>query len=62
MSNEQHVEEMFYHAFKSGVETKFREKIQKLRQENPRLSVCEATEKVYYKMLRKGLIVDQVYC
>jgi hypothetical protein len=61
MSNEQHVEEMFYHAYRSGVDLKFKEKIQKVRKENPTLSMCEVTEKVYYTMVKKGLILDQVY-
>jgi hypothetical protein len=58
MSNEQHVEEMFYHAIKSGVDFKFREKVKKIREENPTLTICDATEKVYYKMIKKGLIVN----
>jgi hypothetical protein len=56
MSNEEHLEEMFYHAYSSGVVTKFRKKIEKTRNKAPNLNLCEATEKVYYKMVKKGLI------
>lgn len=62
MSNEEHLEEMFYHAYESGVVTKFKQKIEKLKKETPNLSICEVTEKVYYKMVKKGLILDKVDC
>jgi ribosomal protein L20A (L18A) len=60
MSNEEHIEEMFYHAYSSGVVTKFRKKIEKVRKKTPNLNLCEVTEKVYHKMTKKGLILDEV--
>jgi hypothetical protein len=61
MSNEEHVEEMFYFAHISGVFTQFSEKVSEIRQNNPRKTICEVTEHVFDEFTNNGLINSDVY-
>lgn len=56
MSNEEHVEEMFYLAHTSGVFKQFSEEVTETAQNNPLESFCTATERVFDKFIKEGLI------
>jgi len=56
MSNEEHVEEMFYLAHTSGVFKMFSEKVSETHRNNPTKTICEVTEYVFEKFMNEGLI------
>ena len=58
MSNEEHIEEMYYEAHRSGVITEFRKKIAKklVKSENKRVN--DIVEEVYFKMKKKNIIKE----
>jgi hypothetical protein len=58
MSNEEHIEEMYYNAYQSGVINKFRKKIQKRKNKNTEKSHLDIIEEVYFKMIKKNLIKE----
>ena len=60
MSNEEHVEEMFYLAHISGVFSQFSKKIKESHIINPKKSICEITEDVFNDFTVDGLINDEI--
>jgi len=58
MSNEEHIEEMYYNAYQSGVIDKFRKKIQKRKNKNTEKRHLDVIEEVYFKMVKKNLIKE----
>ena len=56
MSNEEHVEEMFYLAHTSGVFKQFSEEVTEAVKNNPSESFCTTTERVFDKFIKEDLI------
>jgi hypothetical protein len=56
MSNEEHIEEMYYDAHRSGVISEFRKKIAKKLSKNEKKHVNDVVEEVYFKMKKKNII------
>jgi hypothetical protein len=56
MSNEEHVEEMYYFAHLSGVFSQFSEKITNAKKNTSNKSICEITEEVFDEFVKQGLI------
>lgn len=61
MSNEEHVEEMFYLSHISGVYKQFSERVTENHKHNPKKSICEVTEYVFEEFMNKGLINSDVH-
>lgn len=56
MSNEEHVEEMYYFAHLSGVFKEFSNEISRLKNNDIRIPLCEVVQNVFEEFVRKGLI------
>lgn len=61
MSNEEHIEEMYYLAHLSGVFTEFSTEVIKEKNENPKTNFSELVERVFQNFSEKGLIEDGVH-
>ncbi|NBU82974.1 MAG: hypothetical protein EBS55_15150 [Flavobacteriaceae bacterium] len=61
MSNEEHVEEMYFLAHVSGVFREFSEEVTRLRIEDPKKNFSEVVESVFEKFERQGLIEDELH-
>ena len=61
MSNEEHVEEMFYLSHISGVYKQFSEIVTETHKCSPEKSICEVTECVFEEFISEGLIDSDVY-
>ena len=61
MSNEEHVEEMFYLAHTSGVFKQFSERVNETLKNNPSESICSITERVFDNFIKEGLIHSEFY-
>jgi len=61
MSNEEHVEEMYFLAHVSGVFREFSEEVTRLRIEDPKKNFSEVVESVFEKFRRQGLIEDELH-
>jgi hypothetical protein len=60
MSNEEHVEEMYYLSHVCGVFREFSEEVTKLKIENPKKNFSEVVEGVFEKFKKQGLIKDEL--
>ena len=56
MSNEEHVEEMYYFAHISGVFKEFSNEVTKIRNNDPKKHFSEVVEDVFDKFVNEGLI------
>jgi hypothetical protein len=56
MSNEEHVEEMYYFAHISGVFKEFSNEVTKIRNNDPRKNFCEVVQNVFDEFVNEGLI------
>jgi hypothetical protein len=61
MSNEEHVEEMFYLSHISGVYKQFSERVTETHKNNPKKSICEVTEYVFEEFISEGLIDSEAH-
>jgi hypothetical protein len=61
MSNEEHVEEMYYFAHISGVFKEFSNEVTKIKNDSPRRSFCEIVQDVFDEFVNKGLIQTDVH-
>jgi hypothetical protein len=61
MSNEEHIEEMYYFAHLSGVFTEFSSEVIKEKNENPQTGLSELVQRVYDDFVGKGLIEDETH-
>ena len=55
MSNEEHVEEMYYFAHLSGVFKEFSNEVTKLKIDNPKKHFSEVVQDVFEEFVNKGL-------
>ena len=61
MSNEEHVEEMYYFAHISGVFHEFSDKITILKNNNPKKQFSEIVEDVFEEFVNLGLIPSDLH-
>lgn len=61
MSNEEHVEEMFYLSHISGVFKQFSDRVSETQKNNPQKKICEVTEYVFDEFINKGLIDSEAH-
>jgi len=61
MSNEEHVEEMYYFAHISGVFKEFSDEVTKLRNNDPKKHFSEVVEDVFKKFINEGLIQGDLH-
>jgi hypothetical protein len=56
MSNEEHVEEMYYFAHLSGVFKEFSNEVTKIKNNDPKINFSEVVQDVFDKFVTEGLI------
>ena len=56
MSNEEHVEEMYYFAHISGVFTEFSNEVTKIKNNDPKRNLSEVVQDVFDEFVNGGLI------
>jgi hypothetical protein len=61
MSNEEHVEEMYYFAHLSGVFKEFSDEVTKFRNNDPKKLFSEVVEDVFDKFVNEGLIQGDLH-
>ena len=61
MSNEEHVEEMYYFAHLSGVFKEFSNEVTKLKIDNPKKHFSEIVQDVFEEFVNKGLIHSDLH-
>jgi hypothetical protein len=61
MSNEEHVEEMYYFAHLSGVFKEFSDEVTKLRNNDPKKHFSEVVEDVFDNFVNEGLIQNDLH-
>lgn len=61
MSNEEHIEEMYYFAHLSGVFTEFSLDVIEERNKNPKKSFSDNVQKVFEEYVEAGLIMDEFH-
>lgn len=61
MSNEEHIEEMYYFAHLSGVFNEFSSKVTQERLGHPGINFIETVQKVFDDFVREGLIEEEFY-
>ena len=61
MSNEEHVEEMYYFAHISGVFTEFSNKITNVTNNNPKKDFYEVVEHVFDEFIKEDLIQSDLF-
>jgi hypothetical protein len=61
MSNEEHVEEMYYFAHISGVFKEFSNEVTKIKNIDPKRNFCEVVESVFDEFVNEGLINTEVH-
>ena len=61
MSNEEHVEEMYYFAHLSGVFKEFSDEVTKLRNNDPKKHFSEVVGDVFDKFVNEGLIQEDLH-
>jgi len=60
MSNEEHVEEMYYFAHISGVFKKFSNEVTKIKNNDPKIEFSEVVQDVFNQFVNEGLIQDDL--
>jgi hypothetical protein len=61
MSNEEHVEEMYYFAHISGVFTEFSNEITKIKNNNNKINLSEVVQDVFDEFINRGLIQSDLH-
>jgi hypothetical protein len=61
MSNEEHVEEMYYFSHLSGVFKEFSDEVTKLRNNDPKKHFSEVVEDVFDNFVNEGLIQNDLH-
>ena len=61
MSNEEHVEEMYYFAHISGVFREFSNEVTKIRNNAPKRDFSEVVEDVFNEFVNEGLIETDLH-
>jgi hypothetical protein len=61
MSNEEHVEEMYYFAHLSGVFKEFSDEVTKLRNNDPKIHFSEVVQNVFEEFVNQGLIQGDLH-
>jgi hypothetical protein len=61
MSNEEHVEEMYYFAHISGVFKEFSNEVTKIKNIDPKRNFCEVVESVFNEFVSEGLIYSDLH-
>jgi hypothetical protein len=61
MSNEEHVEEMYYFAHISGVFKEFSNEVTKIKNIDPKRNFYEVVESVFDEFVNEGLIHSDVH-
>lgn len=61
MSNEEHVEEMYYFAHISGVFREFSNEVTKIRNNDPKRDFSEVVEDVFNEFVNEGLIETELH-
>jgi len=61
MSNEQHVEEMYYFAHQSGVFNEFSYEIVEFKKNNPLKDMYEVVEYVFEEFVNNGMIQTDLH-
>ena len=61
MSNEEHVEEMYYFAHLSGVFREFSNEVTKIRNNAPKRDFSEVVEDVFNEFVNEGLIETELH-
>lgn len=61
MSNEEHVEEMYYFAHISGVFREFSNEVTKIRNNAPKRDFSEVVEDVFNEFVNEGLIETELH-
>jgi hypothetical protein len=61
MSNEEHVEEMYYFAHISGVFKEFSNEVTRIKNNEPKRDFSEVVEDVFNEFVTGGLIQTELY-
>ena len=61
MSNEEHVEEMYYFSHLSGVFKEFSNEVTNLKSNNPKTHFSEVVQDVFEEFVNKGLIHSDLH-
>jgi hypothetical protein len=61
MSNEEHVEEMYYFAHISGVFKEFSNEVTRIKNNGPKRDFSEVVEDVFNEFVLEGLIQTELY-
>lgn len=61
MSNEEHVEEMYYFAHISGVFKEFSNEVTRIKNSNPKREFLSVVEDVFDEFVREGLIQTELF-
>lgn len=61
MSNEEHVEEMYYFAHISGVFREFSNEVTKIKNNDPKRDFLEVVEDVFNEFVNEGLIETELH-
>lgn len=61
MSNEEHVEEMYYFAHISGVFREFSNEVTKIKNNDPKRDFSEVVEDVFNEFVNEGLIETELH-
>lgn len=61
MTNEEHIEEMYYSAHISGVFTEFSDEIVKIKNNDPKRNFSEVVESVFDKFVKEDLIQSDLF-
>ena len=61
MSNDEHVEEMYYFSHISGVFKEFSDEVNKFKKNNPKKDFSEVVENVFDDFIKEGLIQSDLH-
>jgi hypothetical protein len=61
MTNEEHIEEMYYSAHISGVFTEFSDEIVKIKNNDPKRNFSEVVESVFDEFVKEDLIQSDLF-
>jgi hypothetical protein len=61
MSNEEHIEEMYYLSHISGVFKEFSNEVTKIKNNNPKRNFSEIVQDVFEEFVSEGFIQSDIY-
>lgn len=61
MSNEEHVEEMYYFAHISGVFKEFSNEVTRLKSNDPKIHFSDVVQSVFEEFVNEGLIQTELH-